>query len=184
MTARLIKEISRQLRPFRQSADGELLERFVRRRDEAAFEELLLRHGPMVRAVCRRMLGPTADADDAFQTVFLILVRKARSIRRRELLANWLCAVAYRAAHTLRRSRARISQREFSLESVPDKPAPIREPCDWLPQFDSALQRLPAQFRSAVVLCELQGRSRSEAAALLAFKEVIHYIYWNRNQKN
>ena len=171
MTAQLISAIRLQLRPLRQSGDSELLDRFVRQRDERAFEEILHRHGPMVRAVCRRMLGPTPDADDAFQATFLVLVRKARLIRRRELLANWLCAVAYRAAHTLRRSRSRQRQHECTAGSIPERAIPAGEPRDWLPLFDAALQRLPERYRSAVVLCELQGKSRLEAAELLGLNE-------------
>src|SRR6266705_3264272 len=78
--------------------DAELLHRYVTAGDEAAFELLLWRHGPMVRGVCRRVLRHAQDAEDAFQATFLVLVRKAASLARRELLAHWLYAVAYRTA--------------------------------------------------------------------------------------
>src|SRR5262245_14927522 len=85
-------------------SDEELRDRFRLAGDEAAFEELLRRHGPMVRAVCQRMLGPW-DADDAFQATFLVLVRKAGSIGRGRPLANWLCGVAYKSACQALRNR-------------------------------------------------------------------------------
>src|SRR5207245_8965910 len=77
--------------------DGEILERFVNRHDEAAFEEILARHGPMVLAVCQQLLRDPHDAEDAFQATFLVLVRRAASIRKRERLAGWLYGVAHRA---------------------------------------------------------------------------------------
>jgi RNA polymerase sigma factor (sigma-70 family) len=151
--------------------DNELLARFLSDRDEAAFEEIVSRHGPMVRAVCRRMLGPTADADDAFQATFLVLIRKARSIRRQHLLANWLCAVAYRTARQGLRRRWRIGAREQSVEPMPEPARNDDPPRDWLPLFDAALQRLPSSYREAVVLCDLQGLARSEAASKLGVNE-------------
>src|SRR5438105_15842120 len=84
------------------SADSVLLERFLTGRDEAAFEALVRRHGPMVLGVCRRILPNPHDAEDAFQATFLVLVRKAASIAKRELLGNWLYGVAY---HTARAAR-------------------------------------------------------------------------------
>lgn len=151
--------------------DSELLARFLSERDEAAFEEIVSRHGPMVRAVCRRMLGPTADADDAFQATFLVLIRKARSIRRQHLLANWLCAVAYRTARQALRRRWRLGTREQSVELLPEPARNDDPPRDWLPLFDAALQRLPSRYRDAVVLCDLQGLARSEAANKLGVNE-------------
>src|SRR5579872_7500273 len=78
--------------------DGQLLEAFVARREEAAFEALVRRHGPMVLGVCRRALRNEHDAEDAFQATFLVLVRKAPSIRPRDLVGHWLYGVAYRTA--------------------------------------------------------------------------------------
>ena len=82
--------------------DAELLADFIARRDEAAFTALVRRHGPMVLAVCRRVVGRRDDADDAFQATFLVLARKATSIADRGLLGNWLYGVAYRTAAPLR----------------------------------------------------------------------------------
>src|SRR5262249_13407191 len=158
-------------RLFSLLGDGELLARFLAERDETAFEELIHRHGPMVRAVCRRVLGPTADADDAFQAAFLILIRKARSIRRTDLLANWLCAVAYRTSRQALRRRYRLGVRERFVDPLPEMGRTDEPPRDWLPLFDAALQRLPAKYRDPVVLCELEGLSRPEAARKLGLNE-------------
>src|SRR5438445_10247810 len=78
--------------------EGELLERFVGGRDEAAFEALIARHGPMVLGVCRQLLPDPNDVDDAFQATFLVLVRRAGTLRHRDLLGNWLYGVAHRVA--------------------------------------------------------------------------------------
>ena len=92
--------------------DGELLERFVTRREEGAFAELVRRHGPMVLSVCRRVLDNAEDIEDAFQATFMILVRKADSIRNRDSLASWLYGVALRVARRARQAMTRRKDRE------------------------------------------------------------------------
>src|SRR5262249_38159174 len=138
----------------------ELLIRFNRSRDESAFEEIVRRHGPMVLAVCRRVLGNSDEVDDAFQATFLVFVRRAATIQRRELLANWLCAVAYRTARHALRRRYRIDRHERQLAEGPEPTFENPESADWKPHFDSAFQRLPDKYREPMLLCELQGCSR------------------------
>src|SRR5438105_4725045 len=95
-----------------EQTDSQLLKRFASQQDEAAFAALVRRHGPMVLAVCRRVLHHAHDADDAFQATFLVLMRKARVIARPELLGNWLYGVAYRVAVKVRINAARRSEYE------------------------------------------------------------------------
>ena len=101
--------------------DGQLLERCVGARDEAAFEALVRRHGPMVLGVCRRILAHQQDAEDAFQATFLVLVRKAASVRPGKALGNWLYGVAYRAALKTREAAARRGAREKPLGDLDRK---------------------------------------------------------------
>src|SRR5262249_50305538 len=101
--------------------DGQLLECFLTRRDEAAFEALLRRHGPMVLGVCRRVLRNTHDAEDAFQATFLTLVRKATAIRKPESVASWLHRAAFRAA--LEANAARRRRRERQVNAMPEPEA-------------------------------------------------------------
>src|SRR5260370_28169222 len=101
--------------------DGQLLERYLTRRDEAAFEALVNLHGPMVLGLCRRMLRDPRDIEDAFQATFLVLVRKAPAIRDRDLLSNWLYGVAYRVA---RRARTNTIRRRVPETAVPDLEGP------------------------------------------------------------
>jgi RNA polymerase sigma factor (sigma-70 family) len=152
-------------------SDGQLLEWFVARRDQAAFEALVRRHGPMVQGVCRRVAGDFHDADDAFQATFLVLARRAASVEPRERVGCWLYGVAYRTALKARASGARRRGRERPLPEPLEAP-PARD--DWRelqPLLDRELDRLPAKYREAVVLCELQGRSRKEAALQLGLAE-------------
>jgi RNA polymerase sigma factor (sigma-70 family) len=152
--------------------DAELLTRFVKRRDEAAFTELVRRHGPVVRAACRRTLGETPDADDAFQAVFLILSQKAGTLRQASLLGPWLHTVAVRAAGRARLLACRRMARERQVVSMPE-PVNVaeRESGDWLPLLDAEIRRLPERMRVPLVLCELQGMSRTTAARQLGIPE-------------
>jgi RNA polymerase sigma factor (sigma-70 family) len=148
--------------------DGQLLARFVRHRDEAAFASLLRRHGPMVLGVCRRLLHDPNDAEDAFQATFLVLVRKAVSIGRPELLGNWLYGVAYRTA---RKARAGSARRRAELRPLPEVAMtdPVEEILwrDLRPVLDEELSRLPDKYRAPVVLCDLEGWTHDEAARRL-----------------
>jgi RNA polymerase sigma factor (sigma-70 family) len=153
------------------ATDDVLLERFVRDRDEEAFSELVRRHGTMVRATCTRHLGNAPDVDDAFQAVFLVLVRRAGSIARRELLGPWLYTVAVRAARKALALRQRRQNRERLGTPMPEQIQHPNEPRDWLPLLDQALQSIPEKYRVPLVLCELQGWTRAEAAERLALAE-------------
>jgi RNA polymerase sigma factor (sigma-70 family) len=152
--------------------DGELLDCFITRRDEAAFEALLRRHGPMVLNLCRRMIGNFQDAEDAFQAAFLVLARKAAVVVPRESVGNWLYGVAYRTARRAKAVSARHHARE---KQVKDMPHPAIEPAHGLEDvelvLDEELNRLPAKYRLPVVLCELEGRSRKEVARQLKVPE-------------
>jgi RNA polymerase sigma factor (sigma-70 family) len=151
--------------------DGELLARFVAARDEASFAALVRRHGPMVLGVCRRRLGDFHDAEDAFQATFLVLARKAASVVRRESVGCWLYRVAYRTAGEASVLRARRRARERPMHDLPQPAAAPAEVQDWRPLLDGELNRLPEKYRAAIVLCDLEGRPRREAARLLKLPE-------------
>jgi RNA polymerase sigma factor (sigma-70 family) len=151
--------------------DAQLLGRFVADRDEGAFAALVLRHGPMVLGVCRRVLGHEQDAEDAFQATFLALARKAPSLRRRAAVGGWLYEVAYRAAVDAGRARERRRGRERQVRDMPHPQLQPPEPPDWRPVLDRELAGLPEKYRAAVVLCDLEGQPRREAARQLGLAE-------------
>jgi RNA polymerase sigma factor (sigma-70 family) len=152
--------------------DGQLLEEYIGRRDDAAFAALVRRHGPMVWGVCRRVLRNSHDAEDAFQATFLVLVRKAASIARRELLANWLYGVAHQTALKARATAARKKGREWQVTQMPEPAVTEQDPWrDLQPLLDEALSRLPDRYRCVVVLCDLEGKTRKEAARSLGLPE-------------
>ena len=154
-------------------SDGQFLESFIRERDEAAFEALVRRHGPMVLGVCRRVTGHPQDAEDAFQAAFLVLARKAASIRPREHLARWLYGVAYKTALKARTAAARRRARERQVRAMPQPPARPEPSDDLRPALDRELSRLPEKYRLPVVLCELEGRTCKEAARQLGVSEGV-----------
>jgi len=147
--------------------DGELLERFVTGRDETAFELLVRRHGRMILSLCRRALGDDHEAEDAFQATFLILVRNARSIRKRESLASWLYGVALRVTRKAQvgaRKRALVHQSEAMLSTGPEDD---RDRFELRPILHDEVGRLPEKYRAPIVLCYFEGRSHEEAARQL-----------------
>jgi RNA polymerase sigma factor (sigma-70 family) len=154
--------------------DGELVERFARQSDEAAFEALLRRHGPTVLGVCRRVLRHTQDAEDAFQATFLLLARKAGSLRRQEAVGCWLYGVARRIALKAQAGVARRRQREGL---VPERAAsdPLAEISVREAQavLDEELLRLPVKFQGPLLLCCFEGLTRDEAAARLGISGSI-----------
>jgi RNA polymerase sigma factor (sigma-70 family) len=145
-------------------SDAQLLEQFVERRDETAFEALLHRHGPLVFGVCRKLLYDVHDAEDAFQATFLVLARKAGAIGRRSLLGNWLYGVAYRVAVRARKSAARRDRQQVGIELA--DVADMRKPADTdlASLLHEEVQRLPDKYRCLVVLCYLEGKTNEEAA--------------------
>src|SRR5262249_55367639 len=156
--------------------EAQLLERFLARGDEAAFEAILQRHGPMVLGVCRRVLDDPHDVADAFQATFLILVKKARSIRDRNALGTWLYGVARRVAVRAKVNARRRHARErtgVGAEGLDVDINPERSRSDRLEMqelrstIDDELERLPARYRAPVILCDLEGRTHEQAAAQL-----------------
>jgi|GEM_PF-1345594 len=158
-------------------SDAELLSRFTRARGdasaEAAFATLVDRHGPMVLGVCRRVTGDRHVADDAFQAVFLVLARKAHAVRlgADDSLGRWLYGVSLRVA---RRARAVARKRPHTATDLggldPIDPSSAFAPCeqaDLRAEIDAEIARLPARYRSAVVLCYLEGLSQKQAAQRL-----------------
>jgi RNA polymerase sigma factor (sigma-70 family) len=152
--------------------DAILLARFIEDQDGDAFATLVRRHGTMVLGVCRRVLRHAQDAEDAFQAVFLVLARKARSLRSRGLLANWLYGVAHRTALEARRAaltrqvKERRAAKMQEQATIDDDGTP-----DLRPLLDRELSLLPERYRTPVVLCDLEGLTRSEAARRLGWKE-------------
>jgi RNA polymerase sigma factor (sigma-70 family) len=153
-------------------SDGQLVECFVEHGDQAAFAALVRRHGPMVWGVCRRLLVNHHDAEDAFQAAFLVLVRRAASVVPREKVANWLYGVAYHVAFKARALAARARRRERQVMALPEPAAVSHERGDDLkPLLDRELSRLPDKYRVPVVLCDLEGKTRKEAARQLGWPE-------------
>src|SRR5262245_55506608 len=154
----------------RASPDGQLLERFVTRHDEEAFAMLVQRHGPMVYRVCQRVLRHAQDAEDAFQATFIVLARKAASLAQPELLANWLYGVATRVAREARSVAGRRGAGEL-LTDIPEKGleagGDLGADPDWRLALDEELSRLGDKYRAPLVLCYLEGKTNTEAAAAL-----------------
>jgi RNA polymerase sigma factor (sigma-70 family) len=150
--------------------DRELLDRFASDRDEAAFAALVGRHGPMVLGICRRVLRNAHDAEDACQATFLVLARKAGSVRNRDALAGWVHGVACRVARRLKSDTARRVARE--CRGVPAPQADAAAEATWREVravLDEELALLPEAYRAALALCYLEGLTQDEAAGRLGW---------------
>jgi RNA polymerase sigma factor (sigma-70 family) len=145
--------------------EGQLLERFTRQGDEVAFEALVARHGPMVLGVCRQFLHDPHDIDDAFQATFLVLVRKARSIRQRELLGAWLYGVAHRVALRARQVSSRRPGLVPDVSVGPDSSELERR--EQIAVMHEEIDRLPEKYRVPIILCYLEGLTHDQAAERL-----------------
>src|SRR5712691_3461796 len=152
--------------------DGQLLEGFITRHEEAGLAALVRRHGPMVWGVCRRVLHNHHDAEDAFQATFLVLVRKAASIVPGEMVANWLYGVAHQTALKARATTARRRARERQVKEMPE-PQVVEQDLwpDLQSLLDQELSRLPDKYRVPIVLCDLEGKTYKEAARQLGVPE-------------
>lgn len=159
--------------------DGQLLEEFINQQEDAAITTLVQRHGQMVWGVCRRVLSNHHDAEDAFQATFLVLIRKAASIRPREMVGNWLYGVAHQTAL---KARATIAKRQTRERQVTDThrtgtitEREVQAEVDrWLelePLLDKELSSLPDKYRAVIVLCDLEGKTRKEVARQLQIPE-------------
>jgi RNA polymerase sigma factor (sigma-70 family) len=156
--------------PIQEPPDAELLKKFAAGQDEEAFESLVKRHGPMVQGVCRRILGDVHEAEDAFQAVFLVLVRKSGSIRKPELLANWLYGVACRIARKARIRAIRKENRERQAGKMPTQDHLLDlEWAELKAVLDDELSQMPERYRAPLVLCYLRGQTNAQAAAQLGW---------------
>ncbi|WP_339910031.1 sigma-70 family RNA polymerase sigma factor [Symmachiella dynata] len=152
--------------------DQQLLQRFLKNQDEAAFETLTMRHGPMVLGVCQRVLGNTHDAEDAFQATFLVLARRARSIVKQNSLGSWLYGVAHRTAMKLHtRNKSWSTKKELAMKSEYVSGESASPWLELAPIIDEEVMHLAAKYRSAIVQCVLLGKSRAEAAQELGVPE-------------
>ena len=174
----VVRELGLAVDSSSPEADAALLTRYARDRDNAAFAELLRRHGPVVLGVCRRILSSPHDAEDAFQAVFLVLAKRPEAIRPAGQVGNWLYGVAVRTANKAKVAAARRWRREMaSVMASRERQRP--ESCVGSSQdqaelrsiIDAELSRLPQKYRAVIVLCDLGGKTRAEAARELRCPE-------------
>ena len=157
----------------RDLTDGQLLERFVAGRDESAeagFAALVDRHGPMVLRVCRQVLGDAHDAEDAFQATFLVLARRAGSVRKRESVASWLYGIAQRVARRSQADAARRREHErrrAAMTTMESSDVGDQYPSEGWRVLHEEVERLPEKYREPVVLCYLEGLTTEAAARRL-----------------
>jgi RNA polymerase sigma factor (sigma-70 family) len=148
--------------------DGELLQRFLADRDEAAVDVLVRRYGRLVFGVCRRVLHNEHAAEDAFQATFLVLTRKAPELLHHQPLGGWLYRVAYRMALRARDNDQRRQRREAqAARRRPQVEDPTSSPSDVVVALEEELQRLPERHRAPLVLCYVEGKTNEQAAQLL-----------------
>lgn len=150
-----------------ETPDAHLLARFAHGHEEAPFAALVRRHGPMVWSVCRRVLPHVQDAEDVFQATFLLLARKAGSIRKAESVGSWLHGVAHRLALKARLQHARERARERRGAEMRKTTARETTLSDAQAVLDAALDALPEKYRAVLVLCYLEGKTQEEAAQQL-----------------
>jgi RNA polymerase sigma factor (sigma-70 family) len=151
-------------------SDAELVERFATARDPDAFAAIVARHGPMVMAVCRGRLGSSGDAADAFQATFLVLMKRAGSFSVGPSLAGWLYRVAQRVARQARLADARRRKRELAAGQNGGPEADnLPERSEVIHLVRQEIDRLPERYRTPIMLCDLQGLTREEAAGLLGW---------------
>src|SRR5262245_19369202 len=156
----------------RRLIDRELLHLYLDDRSQDAFAELLRRHQRMVWNVCRGALPCRQDAEDAFQATFVVLARKAASIRKQDSLASWLHGVAHRVALRARRDAARRQARERQARAMAPTKQCVSEQAwnDLQAALTAEVERLPAKYKAPFVLCHLEGKSMAEAAQQLGWK--------------
>jgi RNA polymerase sigma factor (sigma-70 family) len=167
----VVRHLRRTVHSDAASGDAQLLTAFINNRDEAAFTSLVKRHGPMVWGVCRRLLDHH-DAEDCFQVTFLVLARRARSVRPREMVGNWLHGVAYRTALQARATRLKQQGREKPEAQMPEPAAaPQEHDRDLYALLDRELTRLPETYRLPIILCDLGNASIKDAARQLGWPQ-------------
>src|SRR5262249_47614526 len=149
--------------------DAQLLEHFTKTRAEQAFAALVHRHGPLVLGVCQRILHSSHDAEDAFQATFLVLARRAGSIRKQDSLAAWLHGIAFRLAKTMKRDASKRRQRE--QQASPPMPQGPPDLCgrELHAVLDEEVQRLPVNNRQPLLLCYFEGLTQEKAAQQLGW---------------
>jgi RNA polymerase sigma factor (sigma-70 family) len=176
----ILRHIHLLVETHREQSDAQLLHRFAVDREEEAFTVLMRRHGRLVWGVCRHVLRFEHDAEDAFQATFLVLARRASSIRKGESVGCWLHGVAHRIAIRAKRSATRRQEQErlaaagagaSSGESAIPPVSVDLAVRELQAMLDEEVARLPAKWRAPFVLCCLEGRSRTEAAVELGWKE-------------
>src|SRR5262245_57134076 len=184
--ATVLGQLVRSTAPADASTDSDrvLLRRFVDAGDEAAFAALVARHSRMVLGACRRLLNTVQDAEDACQATFLILARKAKGVRWRASIANWLYTTARRVAARARRTAGRRVKREGKA-AVPEAVAPLDDMTgrELLVVLDEELERLPAIYREPLVLHYLEGLSREGTATRLGVPASTVKIRLERGRK-